>query len=95
MTRFQQGVAVYGFLCRIPHSQYIDWVREWLRQDDDGIFVGISLSMLNGDLFDDDDLPVGCRSVLDHYYEVAMSYGRNRMTFYCMSVIVDLDPYLA
>ena len=44
--------------------------------------------------FDDDDLPVGCRTVLDQYYEVALSYGRNTVMFYCISVIVDLDPYL-
>ena len=49
--------------------------------------------MLNGDLFDDDDLNVGCRSVLDQYHEVATSYGRNRTMFYCISVSVDLDPY--
>ena len=74
LRRLHQGVAVSGFLCRIPHVQYIHWLREWLRFDE-GIYVGVSISMLNGDLFDDDDLAVGSRSVLDQYYEVSLSYG--------------------
>ena len=72
--RLHQGVAVSEFLHRIPHAQYIDWVREWLRVDDEGMYVGVSMSILNGDLFDDDDFPVGSRSVLDWFYEVSSSY---------------------
>ena len=85
-------MVVYGFLYRIPHAQYIDWVREWLRFDDEGMYVGVSMSILNGDLFDDDDHPVGSRSVLDWFYEVSSSYGRNRATFDCLSVFENPDP---
>ena len=93
MTSPQQDVAVLGFLHRIPHEQYIHWVREWLRLDEEGNFVGVSLSMLNGDMFDDDDLPVGCRSVLDGHYEITLSYGRNRAIFFCILLILNPDPY--
>ena len=57
LRRLHQGGAVSGFLCRIPDAQYTDWVREWLRHDDEGIYMGVSMSILNGDLFDNDDFP--------------------------------------
>ena len=47
--------------------------------------MGVSLSMLNGDIFNDDDLPIECRSVLEGEYEVALSYGRNQESFYNIS----------
>ena len=53
--------------------------------------MGVSRSILNGDLFDDDDFPVGYRSVLYWFYEVSSSYGRNRATFDCLSVIENPD----
>ena len=81
MTRFQQGIAVSGLLHRIPRTQYIHWVREWLRSDEEGNYLRVSLSMLNGDIFDDDDLPLEYGSVLDGQYEIAMSYWRNRASF--------------
>ena len=83
MMRNEQGVS----------AQYIPRVREWLQQDNEGIFVGVSLSILNGGMFNDDDLPIQCRSVLNGEYEVALSYGRNWESFYHISVILDLDPY--
>ena len=38
--RLCQGATVSGLLHRIPHVQYIDWVREWLLSDDEGMYVG-------------------------------------------------------
>ena len=49
--------------------------------------------MFNGDMFDDGDLPVEYGGVLDGHYEITLSYGRNRVSFYCISVVLDPDPY--
>ena len=71
-----QRVPLSGFLHRIPGAQYIEWLREWLRNDDEGIYVGVSMSILNGDLSDGDHLPsIESRSVLDQFYQVSSSYG--------------------
>ena len=93
MTRLQQGVAVSGLLCRVPHAVHIHWVREWLSLNEGGLILGVSLSMVNGDIFNDDDLPVDYGSVLDGHYGITLSYGRKRVSFYCISVILDLYPY--
>ena len=50
------------------------------------------MSLLNGDIFDDDDFPVGSRSVLDWFYQVYSSDGHNRAAFDCLSVIENPDP---
>ena len=93
LRRLHQGGAVSGFLSRIPDAQYIDWVREWLRHDDKGMYVGVSMSIFNGDLFDDGNFPsIGSRSVLDQFYQVSSSYGQNRVAFDCLSVIENPDP---
>ena len=39
----EDGVTVISFLYRIPHAQYIPWIREWLHQDPDGILMIASL----------------------------------------------------
>ena len=50
------------------------------------------MSILNGNLFDDDDLPIASKSVLYWYYEVSLSYGQNRAAFDCISIIVNPAP---
>ena len=45
---YEDGVTVMGYLHRICHAQYIPWVREWLQQEPEGIFMGASLSIFNG-----------------------------------------------
>ena len=47
-----------------PHAQYIPWIREWVQQDPDGIFMGASLGILDGGIFDHDDIPIECRNIL-------------------------------
>ena len=40
-----------------PHAQYIPWIRERFQQDPDVSFMGASLSILNGCIFNHDDIP--------------------------------------
>ena len=54
----EDGVNVMGSLCRTPHAQYIPWIREWLPQDPDGIFISESLTILNRGIFNHDDIPI-------------------------------------
>ena len=82
-----------GSLCRIPHAQYILWVREWLQQEPEGIFVGASLSILNGGIFNHDDIPIEFRSILEGEYELTLSCGRDWVRFSHISVILDQNPY--
>ena len=49
--------------------------------------------MLNGGMFNHDDLRIGCRSIADGQYEITSSYGRNWESFYYISVILDLHAY--
>ena len=71
------------------HAQYIPWIREWLQQDPDGIFMGASLSILNGGIFNHDDIPIEFRSILEGEYELTSSCGEDWVSFSYLSVIMD------
>ena len=89
----ENGVTVMGSLCRTPHAQYISWIREGLQQDPDGIFMGASLSILNGSIFNQDDTPIEFRSILDQKYELTSSGGEDWVSFSYLSVIMDQNPH--
>ena len=93
LSRLHQGGVVSGSLCQIPDAQHINWVGGWLRDDNEGIYVGVSMSILNSDLYDECDFPsVETRSVLDQVYQVSPVYGHNRVVFNYLSVIENPDP---
>ena len=89
----ENGVTVIGSLCRTPHAQYIPWIREWLQQDPDGVFIGASLSILNGGIFNHDDIPIEFRSILDGEYELTSSCGEDWVNFSYLTVIMDQSPH--
>ena len=76
-----------------PCQVYIPWVREWLQQEPEVIFVGSSLSILNGGIFNHDDISIEFRSILEGEYELASSCGRDWVSFSHISVILDQNPY--
>ena len=74
------GVTVTGSLRRTPNAQYIPWVREWLQQDPDGIFMGVSLSILNGGIFN--HIPMEYWSILEGEYVLTSSCGEDWVRFF-------------
>ena len=71
---------------------YIEpWIREWLQQDPDGIFMGASLSILNGGIFNHDDILIECRNILEGEYELTSSCGEDWFSY--LSVIMDHTPH--
>ena len=54
--------------------------------------MGVSLSILNGGIFNHDDLHI-VLSILQGDYEVASSNGRNQESFYHILVILGQNPY--
>ena len=84
----EDDITVMGSLCRTPHAQYIPWIREWLQQDPDGIIMGASLSILNGGIFNHDDIPIEFRNILEGEYELTSSCGEDYL-----SVIMDQSPH--
>ena len=88
----EDGVTVRGSLHRIPHAQYVPWVREWLQQEPDWILMGASLRILNGGIFNHDDIPIEFQSILEGEYEVTSSCGQDWVSFSHISVIMDQNP---
>ena len=89
----EDGVTVTGSLHRTTHAQYIPWIREWLQQDLDGIFMGTSLSIFNVGIFNHDDIPIEFRSILEGEYELTSSCGDDWVSFSYLSVIMDQNPH--
>ena len=46
-----------GYIQRTPNAQDIPWMMAWLQGELEGMFVGVSLSLLNGGCFPIDDIP--------------------------------------
>ena len=90
---YENGVTVMGYLCRIHHVQYILWVREWFQNEPEGIFMGASLSIHNGGIFNYDDIPIEFRSILEGQYELTSSCGEDWVSFSHISVILDKNPH--
>ena len=61
--------------------------------DNEGICVEFSMTILSSDLYDDGDLPyVESRSILNQVYQISSVYGCNRVAFNYLSVIDNPDP---
>ena len=55
--------------------------------------MGASLSILNGSIFNHDDIPIEFRSILDQKYELTSSGGEDWVSFSYLSVIMDQNPH--
>ena len=55
--------------------------------------MGASLSILNGGIFNHDDIPIEFRSILEGQYELTSSCGEDWVSFSYLSVIMDQNPH--
>ena len=56
-------------------------------------FYGASLSILGGGIFNHDDIPIESRSILEGYYQLALSCGEDWASFSHILVILDQNPH--
>ena len=55
--------------------------------------MGVSLGILNGGIFNHNDIPIECRNILEGEYELTSSCGEDWVSFSYLSVIMDHTPH--
>ena len=91
-TGNEQGVTVMGYIKRTPNAQDIPWVMAWLQGEQERIFVGVSLSLINCGIFPIDDLSVEFRSILEWEDEIESRSGSDCENSFHISAVLNQSP---